>query len=415
MQQVLWEVRGLLVLVLIVGLWESDLEVLRSQWHGSVPKAKRPWHLKARTPQDGQDGRLAAWEVLPDVRRTARPWGEVKSHRERPKIHDSDGQACMEARCEYYKDTDGTHHALRWDGTRNQCEATPVLECGACGSKHTARLRTPLYQLKTASEQVRMAVHLAMKGMSIADISEVMGHRSETVTRWRARSGQHSEQLHKHTFQHLVVQHVQLDELVNKVRRLGRRVWVWTAEDALRKTWLAWHVGGRAQADAHRLIHRVKGVLAMGCVPVFTRDGLQQYFYALTAHFGTWESEAGPRQQVWQVRPTLLYGQSRQVKVGRKLKQVTTRMLCGQRADLEAALQGIGLTGKIQTAYIERLNLTLRHLVAALSRRTWALAHTVRGCGGGSPWQPLTTTSAARITPCVSLWGRGVFGGGHPP
>jgi IS1 family transposase len=254
-----------------------------------------------------------------------------------------------------------------------------VLECGACGSKHTARLGTPLYQLKTASERVKMATHLAMKGMSIADISEVMGHSPETVTRWLARSGRHSEKLHERDFKHLVVRHIQLDELVNKVRRLGRRVWVWTAEDALSKAWLAWHVGGRTQADAHRLIHRVKAALAVECVPVFTSDGLQQYFFGLTAHFGEWVKEAGRRQPGWQVLPTLLYGQFRKLKVGRKLKQVYTKMLCGQREDLETTLQDMGLTGKIQTAFIERLNLTLRHLVAALSRRTWALAHHIQG------------------------------------
>ena len=42
-------------------------------------------------------------------------------------------------------------------------------------------------------------------------------------------------------------------------------------------------------------------------------------------------------------------------------------------------LQLAGLSGQIQTAYVERLNLTLRHLVAALRRRTWALASTVQG------------------------------------
>ena len=31
----------------------------------------------------------------------------------------------------------------------------------------------------------------------------------------------------------------------------------------------------------------------------------------------------------------------------------------------------------IQTSYVERLNLTIRHTVAALRRRTWALAHRV--------------------------------------
>jgi hypothetical protein len=80
-------------------------------------------------------------------------------------MHDSSGQACMNLRCEYYKDTDPDYHALRRDGRRNACEATEQWECGACGSKHTARLGTPLYLLKTGSERVGLATHLAMKGL----------------------------------------------------------------------------------------------------------------------------------------------------------------------------------------------------------------------------------------------------------
>jgi hypothetical protein len=75
---------------------------------------------------------------------------------------------------------------------------------------------------------------------------------------------------------------------------------------------------------------------------------------------------------------SLLYGHFRKVKVGRKLKQVYTKMLCGERSVLGTVLQSIGLSGGIQTAFVERLNLTIRHTVAALRRRTWALAHSVR-------------------------------------
>jgi transposase-like protein len=113
--------------------------------------------------------------------------------------------------CAYYKITDRHIHALRWDGQRNQCEATDQWECGACGSKHTARLGTPMYQLKTASERVGLATHLAMKGMSVADISEVMGHSPETIQRWLERDGAHSEKLHEHLFQGPVVVHIQVD------------------------------------------------------------------------------------------------------------------------------------------------------------------------------------------------------------
>ena len=77
------------------------------------------------------------------------------------------------------------------------------------------------------------------------------------VARWLERGGRHSEGLHESLFKNLVVAHIQLDELVNKVRRGGQWLWVWTAEDALSKAWLAWYVGRRTQADAHRLVHRV--------------------------------------------------------------------------------------------------------------------------------------------------------------
>src|SRR5512142_1633805 len=49
-------------------------------------------------------------------------------------------------------------------------------------------------------------------------------------------------------------------------------------------------------------------------------------------------------------------------------------MRLGTQADLSAALQGLGLSGRLNTAFIERVNLTVRHAVAALARRTWATA-----------------------------------------
>lgn len=293
----------LLVVVLVTVVWQSKRREIKRWWKGWRAKAKRTRELKPRSPEDCQDCRLAKTEQGPERVRTGQPWGEVKSRRGRPKIHDSDGQACMKPGCVYYKETDAAYHALRWDGQRNECEATDQWECGACGSKHTARLGTPMYGLKTGSERVKMAAHMAMVGMSIAAISEVLGHSEETVTRWLERSGVHSDKLHERVFRQLVVGHIQLDELVNKVRRLGRGVWVWTAQDAQSKAWLAWHIGKRTQADAHRLVHRVKGVLAADCVPVFTSDGLQQYFYALTAHFGVWVEQGGRRKAVWQVLP----------------------------------------------------------------------------------------------------------------
>ncbi len=51
-----------------------------------------------------------------------------------------------------------------------------------------------------------------------------------------------------------------------------------------------------------------------------------------------------------------------------------TVAVCGTRAQLRAALGALRLTGRIMTAYVERVNLTLREHIPPLSRRTWSLA-----------------------------------------
>jgi transposase-like protein len=244
---------GVMLLLIGMVLWQRYQRTVHTGWKAWRAKPKRQWMLRDREPNDCQECRLAETEAGPGRSQARRPWSEVKSRRGRPKTHDSSGQACMNPRCEYYKDTDPDFHALCRDGQRHTGEAIDQWECGACECKHTARLGTPMYRLKTASERVGLATHLAMKGLSVADISEVMGHSPETVTRWLERDGAHSEKLHEHFFKGLVVVHIQLDELVAKVRRWAKRAWVWTAQDAHSKAWLAWHVGGRAQPDAHRL------------------------------------------------------------------------------------------------------------------------------------------------------------------
>lgn len=47
-------------------------------------------------------------------------------------------------------------------------------------------------------------------------------------------------------------------------------------------------------------------------------------------------------------------------------------MRLGTQAALSTTLQGMGFTGRLNTAFIERVNLTVRHGIAALARRTWA-------------------------------------------
>src|SRR5213078_4888185 len=76
----------------------------------------------------------------------------------------------------------------------------------------------------------------------------------------------------------------------------------------------------------------------------------------------------------WQVEPRLIYGQVKKSYRRRRLIRVSQVMRLGTEDALKAALQRMGFSGRLSTAFIERVNLTVRHGIAALARRTWATA-----------------------------------------
>jgi transposase InsO family protein len=76
----------------------------------------------------------------------------------------------------------------------------------------------------------------------------------------------------------------------------------------------------------------------------------------------------------WQVAAGLIYGQVKKSYRRRKLVRVTPVMRLGTEDALKASLQGMGFSGRLNTAFIERVNLTIRHGIAALARRSWATA-----------------------------------------
>jgi hypothetical protein len=96
----------------------------------------------------------------------------------------------------------------------------------------------------------------------------------------------------------------------------------------------------------------------------------------LAAHFGQWLEvvQRGRHVRQWQVAAGLIYGQVKKSYRRRKLLRVTHVMRLGTQADLTLALQRMGFSGRLNTAFIERVNLTVRHGIAALARRTWATA-----------------------------------------
>ncbi len=332
--------------------------------------------LKPRTPDDcpacRQQVPTPTWNG--PARPPIRPWREVKSRRGAPKRIATQGFACPAPTCAYYRVTDAQIHALVGDGTHGTTEHIQTFRCQACKTTFSARRATPLYRLKTPSQRVGEVLTALAEGLDTSAAVRVFGHHHTTITTWLTRAGEHSTTLHDRCFQNLHLSHLQLDELRTRLRSRARILWLWLALDPITKLIPVLHVGPRTQDAAHAVILALCQRLAPDCLPVFTSDGLNLYFYALTAHVGQWVAGTGRRTRQWQVAAGLIYGQVKKCRQRRKVVRVRQLLHCGTHTELTVALQALGLSGRLNTAFVERVNLTIRQSVAALMRRTWSMA-----------------------------------------
>jgi IS1 family transposase len=153
--------------------------------------------------------------------------------------------------------------------------------------------------------------------------------------------------------------------------------WVWVALDPESKVVLAIDVGERTLALAQRVVHHVAQMLAPDCAPLLLTDGFREYLTALLTHSGPWVQPAhqrphGPAPKPrWMPLPGLLSAHVVKTVRRRRLVRVQHRVVCGTLKAVQQVLAACGWQSN--TAFVERLHLTIRPHVAAVGRRVSTL------------------------------------------
>ncbi len=221
-----------------------------------------------------------------------------------------------------------------------------------------------------------MAMNLLVLGIDTSALQEALGIQESPLRTWLTHSGAQSRKLHERFFKELTLAHIQLDELWAKLEKKERAVWVWTVCEAKTKIIPVIQLGARTQDMVYRVVHELKSRLKVGCVPVFSSDGLKHYFYGLTAHFGEWVVVEGEKKLVWLI-VSLFHAKRAQVikqQRGFRLVGVEHWLLWGDTEEYRLRLKANGLSGNINTSFVECANLTIRQSVSKLTRRTWGPA-----------------------------------------
>jgi hypothetical protein len=285
------------VFLLVVCLLLSLARLRRLCWFHLRPSTSRggakrsALHrlLKPRCPADCPACRLASTPSsaggpapLP-VRR----WPEVKSRRGAPKRIDTAGFACPNSFCPYFGITDAHVHPLVGDGKHGRVERIQTFRCQACHTTFSARRDTPLYRLKTPSQQIAMVLSALAEGLDPSAAERVFGYRQATITTWLSRAGQHAQTLHERSFRTLWLPHLQLDELRTRLRSNTQLLWLWLAIDPCTKILPVLQLGPRTQHMAHLLIHSLRQLLAAFLPPALHECWLKPVLLCADCPFWT--------------------------------------------------------------------------------------------------------------------------------
>ena len=367
--------------------------------------------------------------------------------RGRPRQLDTSPHFCPNADCAY-RGWVGWGN-LRANGHPNGGPWRQLL-CIACRRYFLESLGT-IFHGKCASVDliVRVIACLA-EGLGIRGTARVFEVDANTVLQWLIEAAEQLRAFSQHFLHDVRVRQVQLDELFallsavkdgtvsepEAIERLERSPqWGWVAMDPESKLLLAIDVGERTLAMAQRVVHHVAQVLAPDCAPLFLTDAFREYMTALLTHYGQWvqpsrRQDKGPHPKPrWMPLPQLLYAQVVKPVRRRRLVRVSHRVVFGTLEAVNAVLAPLGC--QINTAFIERLNLSIRQHVAAGGRRVttlckgedgmrqqlvlfqayhnFCLPHAslrvplaapipTNGTGSATQWQPRTPAMAAGLT-----------------
>jgi IS1 family transposase/transposase-like protein len=258
-----------------------------------------------------------------------------------------------------------------------------IFQCTTCGTQFSETRGTVFFDLRTPEEQVMMALKMLLVRVSLTSIAFVLGVTEATVLEWLERAAAKSAEINAALLHDVPATEVQLDEMWSFVKRKvslqadgdpespqeadDGRQWVWVSYAPSCRLILATVVGPRTYETALKLIHLTARIV-LG-IPVFFSDGFSPYLSTLIECYHTLKTfprtgkRGAPRKPIKAPHPDLVYGQVVKKKRNGRLVEVVTRVVCGAER-----LSTLGLT--ISTTLLERLNLTFRHALAPLARKT---------------------------------------------
>lgn len=291
---------------------------------------------------------------------------------------------CPNQGCKYHGRVYGEGRLSKNGTSHGQKQAI----CKECGTSVSLRYGTA-YAGLTADERIfEIAVRALAEGNGIRGTSRIVEIDKDTVCAWLNRAAVHCRIVLLYLLRNLHVNECQLDELWSFVHTKEKNLpiaklikesygeaWVWLAFAPDSRLVVAFVVGKRTQDSANLLLERVKHATDEH-IPFFTSDQLSAYPVALVNTYGQWvqperQGSRGPYPKPRKVAPAnLYYAQVVKKRENGRVVEVSTKTVLGDPAMIQILLAYSVTSKQINTSFVERQNLTMRHANRRLTRKS---------------------------------------------
>ena len=243
--------------------------------------------------------------------------------------------------------------------------------CKTCGKTFSAQAGTMFEGLRKPKTLIVIVVTLLAYGCPVQAIVQAFGLDERTVASWRDRAGKHCQQVHQAVVQqgHLDLVQVQADEI--RVKGHKMIAWMGLAMMVSTRLWLGGVVSlTRDRSLADRLLQQVRACCQPLCALLVCTDGWNAYPGSIRRAFREKVKEtAGRGRACLRVWPQLCIAVVIKRTQKKRVVEITRKVVQGTLEHAQALLSASCGGTVLNTAFIERLNGTMRERLASLTRK----------------------------------------------
>src|SRR5215470_1312113 len=226
--------------------------------------------------------------------------------------------------------------------------------CQTCEKTFCSNTGTPYYRLQHRRATFDQVAALSVEGLNKSAIARVERIGWNTVDRWLERASDCGRRFNDQETTGFRATEFQADEIRTITQGKQQPIWIFAAIEVWSRLWSSTVVGRRSYQNTLALFRDVADRAEIKDIPLIATDGFEFYERVIGQVFG----------------PACIYSQVIKTRRNNRIVKVERRVAIGARLRLEERLQESEDSSKLNTSFIERLNLTIRQGSAYLCRRT---------------------------------------------